>query len=106
MVIELNAVPALKSLVLVRLAAGTLPGNTRSSPGFGAPADQLLALVQLNVPPRPVQVAVAGARRSSSASRNSRLDGRRERLTGARCQPWRMRRSQRRQTGVIMTRSS
>src|SRR5438105_6880900 len=80
---ELTCRPFMSS-VFVRLAAGTLPGNTRSSPALGLPLLQLAGLLQTNVPPRPVQVSVLGVRRVSRFSSSRARDRRRARTAGER----------------------
>src|SRR5262245_54667613 len=74
--ISANWVPEAKLLTFEVRSAPS--GKTRtSSDEFGAPTSQLAAVVQLLLPPRPVQVCVAGARRSSSASTRGRAAARR-----------------------------
>ena len=69
--IELKLVPAGKSSAALRLVAPR--GKTRSEPLCGATAPtQFAAVIQLLSLPAPVQVAVDGVIRTSSASRPGR----------------------------------
>src|SRR5262245_44800060 len=76
MVIELKAVLAVKSLAGEVRAVP--PGKTRSSPACGAMLPtQLAGLVQLLLPPAPLQMSVDRRVRSSRNSRYGRKEDRR-----------------------------